>query len=419
MFTDNRISERGQTIVLVVVSMMVMVVMAALVVDGGNMYLNRRQAQTAADAAALAGAYEYCVNKGSLADANDAATEYAVVQNGGTRLVDLDGDPNNSVEILLDAGEKSVTVEVEITLPTFFAKVLGIKEENVQATATADCLIPGGVQGNLAPIAWSCSPPLGGTVYDCNTEKIPYDIWQELTSNPAYGFNYSTNALDVGDGNSPISYVSDLGGNTEGKAIYVVMDTNSFDENRCILNGGTVDCDMDNDGQIDLISNGNRGWLHIEGNPSYTDDVMENGTDRLVPKNIWLRGEPGTMNNVMISAETRVGDIVLIPVYDKVCVANNPNNFTNTCDYDPTIDDISDVTTGQNYYYHVIDYYAFAITCVYRNGAHGFSCPGRDYAGLRQNDGDSIEGYFIDGFIADGIAGDGHDLGVYILSLTN
>ncbi len=416
MLYKNRISEKGQTIVLVVISVMVMVVMAALVVDGGNLYMHRRQAQTAADAAALAAAYEYCVNHGTLADANAKAVEYATVQNNGTALADLDGDDANSIQILLDAENRSVSVEVEITQPTFFAKILGVPEETVRADATADCLIPGGLEGNIAPIAWTCRPPVGGTVGpDCGINKIPYEVWQELDGNPLYGFDYGTHILDLGDGVDPASYMTDLSGvNDEGKALYIVMDTDKFDETTdCDLYGGPIDCDFDNDGEIDIAAGGNRGWLYLEGNASDLDNIMNDGTEDVVPKNKWFPGKPGSDDVVIATAhDNKIGDIVLIPIFDKIC---ETNDFYNDCDYVSPPDTVWE-WTGLYTYYHIVDFGAFVITCVYDN-VHD-SCPGRTYAGLGKKDANTIEGYFLDGYVANGLNGPGDDMGVYVLSLT-
>ena len=53
-----RHSERGQVIVLLIVTLVVLLGAAALVVDVGRAYLTKRQLQASADAAATAGALE-------------------------------------------------------------------------------------------------------------------------------------------------------------------------------------------------------------------------------------------------------------------------------------------------------------------------------------------------------------------------
>ena len=53
-------SEKGQSLVMVALLFMAFAAILALVLDGGNAYAARRQAQNAADAGALAGATYMC-----------------------------------------------------------------------------------------------------------------------------------------------------------------------------------------------------------------------------------------------------------------------------------------------------------------------------------------------------------------------
>src|SRR5215510_16284807 len=49
-------SERGQALIIIAIALVVLGGLMALVVDGGNVFLDRRNAQNAADSAALAAA---------------------------------------------------------------------------------------------------------------------------------------------------------------------------------------------------------------------------------------------------------------------------------------------------------------------------------------------------------------------------
>jgi uncharacterized membrane protein len=51
-------SEKGQSIVLIAIVMVGMLAMAGLAIDGGNLFLQRRRVQNAADAGAMAGTRE-------------------------------------------------------------------------------------------------------------------------------------------------------------------------------------------------------------------------------------------------------------------------------------------------------------------------------------------------------------------------
>ena len=66
--------ETGQVIPLVVLMIFVIIGMVALILDGGSIMSNRRTAQAAADAGALAGAQRVCLGK---SDAKSVAEYYA------------------------------------------------------------------------------------------------------------------------------------------------------------------------------------------------------------------------------------------------------------------------------------------------------------------------------------------------------
>lgn len=136
-FTLLRHSEQGQVIVLLIVILVVLLGAAALVVDVGRAYLIKRHLQASADAAATAGALE-------LPDPA-AATTYARNYSGrdGAR-----NDHNKLPSVTTVVTTKclsfapcspvnTVVVEQTTTVPTIFARVLGIDEFTIRAKATA------------------------------------------------------------------------------------------------------------------------------------------------------------------------------------------------------------------------------------------------------------------------------------------
>ena len=61
MDTENTFfNEHGQSLIIVALIMVALIAMLAFALDGGNTYFQRRNAQNAADAAAIAGANAYC-----------------------------------------------------------------------------------------------------------------------------------------------------------------------------------------------------------------------------------------------------------------------------------------------------------------------------------------------------------------------
>lgn len=118
----NRISEqRGQAMVLTVLSLTALVGMATLVLDLGSWFRAQRALQSAADAAALAGAQALPDNPGA---ASALANDYAL-KNGAT-----------GAEISFN-GPNTINVKLQRPAPGFFAKVFGIDSVQVGAKASA------------------------------------------------------------------------------------------------------------------------------------------------------------------------------------------------------------------------------------------------------------------------------------------
>src|SRR4030042_1598749 len=108
----NKIHNRtkGQVLVLFAVALTVLIALSVLVLDGGVFLMNRRAAQAAADAGALAGARTKC--NGNPANVLTTAEQYAVGENSASlATANWDGT---------DAGE--VVVNVTVEQDTFFAQ---------------------------------------------------------------------------------------------------------------------------------------------------------------------------------------------------------------------------------------------------------------------------------------------------------
>src|ERR1039457_6464087 len=145
----ERKHEQGVIITLVAVFMLfVIVAMAALAIDVVTLYTARSEAQLAADAAALAAA-RVLANSGATSDTTGGAMLNAqtfaqtiavqvVEQNqiGGKNLT-----PANIVSIVFGGPDTNPTVTVKVQrtdLPTFFARIWGVTQVAVAASATAE-----------------------------------------------------------------------------------------------------------------------------------------------------------------------------------------------------------------------------------------------------------------------------------------
>src|SRR5205809_13145 len=141
-------AERGQLMPLAALGLLfVLLVCAGFTIDVGAWYRAHRHAQAVADAAALAAVQAL---PGDTAGAASLAQSYAA-KNGGM----LAGSPSFSTS--LNANDTVRTDAVE-SAPTYFARVVGIGDISVRASATARAYTLSSV-GNVVPIAISEDEP--------------------------------------------------------------------------------------------------------------------------------------------------------------------------------------------------------------------------------------------------------------------
>ena len=366
-------SERGQSIVIFTLLLFALMGMLALTLDGGNGLLQRRLAQNAADAGALAGARELCIT-GDPVQAMDRAVEYAIDRNGALEA-----------EVTVDTG--TVTVNTMISAPTTFGNVLGQPELTAHATASAGCFAPGSGESVL-PVAWSCR--LGETILPDGSCNVEYD----------------------NDGYSKT---------------YIIMDTSPVTNDHCAPQG-SLDCDFDNDGENDMMLGGDRSWVDLNGDTNLEcggacelRDWIENGFDLEIDFHTWAPLQDGAETSTFQSAKTREGDIVLLPVFDAACQGDPRDEG---CDYWHDGEDQlagGDSCPAGQWCFHLITFSAFLIECVSSKPSE--RCDAKDQAiadDILDLSDKTIEGRFVRGFVS-GLSGrpiDGVDAGAYTLYLT-
>ena len=364
--------ERGQSAVIVALVLVAIMALMAITFDGAHAYFRRRLAQTAADAGALAGARELCIT-GDYAAAEGVAVDYATNHNQATEAAAL-------------AANGTVSVSTTITFPTTFGNIVGIAEMTTGANAEAGCFAPYSGTGVL-PIAYSCQD---GVLVDEDGDRY-CDV-----------LNYDNK--------------------------YIIMNSRKVDEDvTCISDGGTVDCDWNDDGIDDLLLGGDRSWLDLNG--SGRDDGtgggsaamcnwIQNGFSGNLRIHTWVSGQPGVTTNTFGCVTDIIGETVLLPVYDAVIVGSSADV---PMPYDSDEDQII-VNNGNKYYFHIISFAIFVPDCVRLNNSDTDCALANAFlaSGVMDNNDKSIEGYFIHGF-ADGLEGqpsDGVDAGAYTLYLT-
>jgi Flp pilus assembly protein TadG len=160
--------DRGQVMVLFALSIIGIVALLGLIIDGGFLYVQRRTAQTSADAGALAGAR--ALRDGlSLAAIYNTALSTAQANAFGVTptvtcvtLVDVTGaflgklagsGANCPLAVATSTTNASgVHVDVQIAYPTILAGMLRISTLSTAGAATAQLGVPSGVWTNDAPL---------------------------------------------------------------------------------------------------------------------------------------------------------------------------------------------------------------------------------------------------------------------------
>jgi Flp pilus assembly protein TadG len=155
----SRTNERGQAVVLMVISLAVLTGMAALVLDVGLWMRTDRRLQATADAAALAGAQKLPTD---VAGAKALAQTYAN-QNGGDVL-----GADISVTSTYTSND-TISVKAAKNQSGIFSKVLGIDSANIKADAKARVDSPQQAR-YVAPMVVYCGHSL---IQNCNGNHTP------------------------------------------------------------------------------------------------------------------------------------------------------------------------------------------------------------------------------------------------------
>jgi hypothetical protein len=385
---QNKTIEKGQAIVIVAVMMIAFAAVLALAIDGGLTYFQRRVAQNAADAAALAGARVMCITGGG--DPVAEARNYAA-RNGIP-----DPDSNVMVATSQVGMVRSVAVTVTIPYETFFAGLIGIADAEVGAEAEAACYPPCSGSGVL-PIAWSCTPPDvgGGSISDT------CDVYAHDADGCQYGDD----------------------------SFYIVADSDSIEEDIVCqdpgdpVNPAYVDCDIDNDGinDVEVLSGANRSWLNLDGGSTGSSEMENWIRGEHVPEvrnHTWFAGSTGVRDSVYQAVEDyRLNQYVIIPVFD--LIAPGLKNKELPSQFHTGVDLFVDSGAGD--YFHVMTFATFYVTCV-STGSHDH-CPAKDdllaTGAIKKDNTKTIEGCFKQGlFEGGGLPGEcSIDAGTYVLKL--
>jgi hypothetical protein len=362
MKTNGFLSEKGQTLVIFVLGFFAFVALLALVLDGGNAYAAKRQAQNAADAGALAGATYMC-RYTDEAGGISTAEDYAVL-NGAV-------DPP---QVIASLSAGSVVVTATVQKDTFFAGLIGYPQVTPVAVAEAKCKTPVGM--GVLPVGWACrSTVVGGvivpgedcaqvTIDDCNGN--PYDL------NCTYILMDSVKVKDNGKGGKCNPDQTDP---TQPDYCYEQKDlvcSGHLDAPTCeAVEAGKTDCDLNNDCIDELMTGGARSWLDLDGGGGGANELtdwIKNGFPNPIPPHKWIPEESGVATSIFHTAAAAVvGEDVVLPVFNNFC-NGYPDIFINPepdnpsqCNYGSSDDR---TIVGPSFNFHIITFAMFHVTCV-------------------------------------------------------
>jgi hypothetical protein len=384
------------------------------------LYSQRRQAQLAADAGALAGARARCDPKVTQTPA-DAANTYVT---------------NNHAEMksfTLGPGEMEVTVETSITFDTFFLHILGRPQLTAEAIAAAKCEAGGGAA--VLPVAWSCKPPdiFTGTEGLEPTCELDFGINEvcEYPDDPDSEewdkFYIVIDSDDLGESMYCAEhwYNLDWGPNPEGFNCSMCEDTEAGDVEYEYCHSEYPKCDVNCDGttDVEILSESSFGWLDLDGNGSDANELSDwclGEGDPYVEIHHWYAGKSGVAVSVFDTVgDHLIGKTAVVPVFDHFC-HGVPGYDNDECEWHPDETETATdtvVLSGGTFddYFHVIGFANYLITCV-EAGSHK-DCKFHDLLGLPPNV-KTIEGCFIQGVDPDITGYGGQDFEAYTLRLS-
>jgi Flp pilus assembly protein TadG len=150
--------ESGAALVIVAISMTVLLGFTALVIDVGQMYLEKSKVQNAVDAAALAGAQKLL---------GDASTSVSDAKAAAREIAEKNGFTPDSIEAV---PKSYIKVKKEARVPLTFARVFGLTEADVPAYAKV-IVGPLVSASGISPIAVAKDTIPNGTVLNCGSSK--------------------------------------------------------------------------------------------------------------------------------------------------------------------------------------------------------------------------------------------------------
>jgi hypothetical protein len=324
--------RNGQTLVQVAILMVVVIACLVIAIDVGHLLTERRRMQNAADAGALAGAWEICFGDPSMAV---ATAEETAAEKNGAQVADVSID------------EWRVTVHASEEADMYLAGIFGIVKSHVGAVAVA-----------------ACGDAFGASAFGCGLWPISFheerwnrldDGWDDDESDVGVFYVFTDGKFEEDDP----CYGEDEYGDCVPMCDQYVIDPITGEYvidpetgERVLDKAGYCDCDlMPPDNEMYRVGPGDRGWL-LFPRPERPFDDDEGCTDNCgdqvrcwiargsldgVPlpasEGFCLPGHPGVDESVRIEIE-RNWELSYpnVLLWDRACDPNNPDDVVHgTC----------------------------------------------------------------------------------------
>lgn len=405
-------SEEGQSLIVIAVVMIGLIALMGLAIDGGNLFLQRRNAQNAADAAALAGtrllaqAIYTCgadpsgadqvvaqevnrfAERNGMSDTNGVPGD-AINDNVFAQYLDKDGNELGQVGGgVIPTGATGIGVHVESEHQTYFMTIVGIDTAPASADAQAmtGLVIDFPAGGGLLPFA------IRDTVVEALDEEEEFTALD--VDNQHSGGTFCTGedgtGICVGDTNPNNAHRGWLNLNY----IYNLQHLSAADPyNRTFeQNVPNRGCGSDPSKSVD---DGLQGWASREGCP-YPFPVYAG--DQGTTDGDFIHGSPGTRQSSLDAIEdTFEGHTGYAPVFDFVYTSEYMSDHFPTPDRPPDGDPGRWPQAGGGdsaFLYHIVGFVAIQVQDVDTQGNNH-----------------SLTGTFIDAVIGEGVfmPGDGFD----------
>jgi Flp pilus assembly protein TadG len=283
-----RSSRRGSVSVVVALTLPIVLGVAALGLDAGLLYLQRRQAQSAADAGALAGAYALS-NGSSFSTAQSAAISVGS-QNGITITASQVTEPAQYV-----AGS-AIAVTVTSTKRRSFSAIWGAG--TMTATAIAMAFAQTSING------FQGSGSLNASLLPIALDKADWTNMMTGQSTDQYTYNAASNTVSNGpDG---------------------IYEAQMYPLSGLPGNDGTIKVGV-NDNSTSTLSAQISGGITAYQLSQYPNSTIQLDST-LSPPSITFQGNPGLSAAIGSALTAIIGQPVAVPIYDQS--AENGNNAT-------------------------------------------------------------------------------------------